>query len=184
MKTIRFTVPGEPKAKGRPRFRTFTTKQGKTIGSAYTPKTTASFENRVSLHYLEAVGSAAPVEGPVAMGMSVFLPIPASRPKYWKAEAAMEKVPVIKRPDLDNLVKSVLDALNNVLYKDDSQVFYASQAKFYSTIPRVEIVVHIFKDEMEVAQCQSTNAPFTPTPANAEYHGAQTILEFRTSSTS
>ena len=47
----------------------------------------------------------------------------------------------IKRPDADNIAKIVLDALNGIAYKDDSQIVDLSVPKRYSDKPRVEIFI-------------------------------------------
>lgn len=41
----------------------------------------------------------------------------------------MERVPHEKKPDLDNLAKSVLDALNGIVWRDDAQVASLSMSK-------------------------------------------------------
>ena len=46
-----------------------------------------------------------------------------------------------KKPDLDNVIKSILDALNKVAYHDDTQIVSLSVEKFYSDSPRVEVAI-------------------------------------------
>jgi Holliday junction resolvase RusA-like endonuclease len=46
-----------------------------------------------------------------------------------------------KKPDIDNVVKLVADALNEVAYKDDTQIIELECRKFYSDIPRIEITI-------------------------------------------
>ena len=52
----------------------------------------------------------------------------------------------VKKPDCDNIAKIVLDALNKIAYKDDSQVIELSVKKLYSEVAKVS--VHI--EEIEV----------------------------------
>ncbi|WP_334299865.1 RusA family crossover junction endodeoxyribonuclease [Anaerobutyricum hallii] len=47
-----------------------------------------------------------------------------------------------KKPDLDNVIKSILDALNKVAYHDDTQIVSLSMEKFYSDSPRVEVTIN------------------------------------------
>jgi Holliday junction resolvase RusA-like endonuclease len=56
-----------------------------------------------------------------------------------KADAPMNHT---GRPDIDNLLKFVMDALNGVFYKDDSQICQVFTLKQYNTRPGtlVEIV--------------------------------------------
>ncbi|CZR99762.1 Endodeoxyribonuclease RusA [Clostridioides difficile] len=44
-----------------------------------------------------------------------------------------------KKPDLDNIIKSVADSLNGIAYKDDSQIVEVVSKKYYSDRPRVEV---------------------------------------------
>ena len=92
MKSWTFAVPGSPVPKGRPRL-------GK--AGVYTPKRTKAYELKVAQCALAAGTRCAPA------GRRVSLEIEA----YLKREA-----------DLDNLVKSVSDALNGIAYLDDRQV--------------------------------------------------------------
>jgi Holliday junction resolvase RusA-like endonuclease len=104
---ITFEVPGKPRGKGRPRFSMKT-------GHAYTPKDTASYENLVKVMYLNAGGELH--EGPVHIYIDAYYQIPVSKSK--KEKALMEKgelMPTVL-PDADNIIKSVLDGLNNVAF--------------------------------------------------------------------
>lgn len=44
-----------------------------------------------------------------------------------------------KKPDIDNIAKAVLDALNSVAYRDDTQIVELQIRKQYSEKPRLEI---------------------------------------------
>ena len=55
-----------------------------------------------------------------------------------------------KKPDLDNVAKLILDSLNNVAYKDDSQIVMLKVEKFYGEIPRMEIDLKNIKMEGEM----------------------------------
>ena len=57
------------------------------------------------------------------------------------------KISHTKKPDLDNLVKLVLDAYNGVLYDDDSQIISLSLSKMYSSTPGIEINITEIDDE-------------------------------------
>jgi Holliday junction resolvase RusA-like endonuclease len=47
-----------------------------------------------------------------------------------------------KKPDIDNIEKIIFDALNGIAYNDDSQIVSCWADKFYSTVPRVEVVIY------------------------------------------
>ena len=55
------------------------------------------------------------------------------------------KIRPTKKPDADNIMKAVADALNGIAYKDDSQIVNVTIAKWYSDTPRVEVA--IFREE-------------------------------------
>lgn len=136
---IRLTIPGEPVAKAR--ARSFRTKGGG-IGH-FTPERTRSYEAAVRSIAAEAMGALRPFDGPVAMRLSAFFQAPKSLKKADKELAEREALPVIKRPDADNIAKSVADGMNGIVYKDDSQVFEVMVEKYYSPRPRVEVeIVH------------------------------------------
>lgn len=52
-----------------------------------------------------------------------------------------KKIRPIKRPDLDNVLKAVSDALNKIAYKDDSQIVGAVLRKYYGDDARTEVRV-------------------------------------------
>ena len=71
---------------------------------------------------------AAPGRQPIPAGVPVRLEVlaefamPASASKLSRLAAESEPPPMPVRPDLDNLVKTVLDGLNGVAWVDDGQV--------------------------------------------------------------
>lgn len=132
--TVRFHVPGQPVGKGRPRI-------GKVGAHArmFTPQKTASYEGMVSLAAQQAMNGAALIEGPVQAQLRIDVMIPASwSGKKQRAAAAGEVLPTSK-PDADNVVKAIFDALNGVVWKDDVQVVDLTVKKRYSTVPGVAV---------------------------------------------
>ena len=135
---VKFTIPGEPVSKGRPRFTR--------TGFAYTDKRTAKFENLVRLAYSEAYPDRIPSENPVALSVDAYFSIPKSWSKKKKALAADCMIWKTSRPDLDNIVKSVSDGLNEVAWKDDAQIYMLQAWKGFSENPRTEVEID-FKEE-------------------------------------
>ena len=126
-----FEIPGNPKGKGRPRFAR--------SGHAYTPESTASYENLVKVLFMQKYPGTQPIpQGiPLEAHLTAFFPIPKSASKSRAAD--MEKgfeLPT-KKPDTDNLAKIVLDALNGLAYHDDAQIVRLTVQKSYSREPRV-----------------------------------------------
>jgi Holliday junction resolvase RusA-like endonuclease len=147
-----FEVIGDPVAKARPKFRNITTKAGKSFVSTYTPKKSVNFENQVSNAFSAKYGPVIPTEKSVKLEIFAHFMPPKSIPKYKKAEIENGLVRFIKRPDIDNVLKSVLDALNQVVYQDDNQVYSITCAKYYSYRPRTIIRItteeELEKDEL------------------------------------
>lgn len=114
-KKIWFTVPGKIVGKGRPRFTT----QGRFV-RAYTPKPTVDYENKIaSCYHLKTS-----YKSDKALRVKIFAyrEIPKSTTKKLK-NWLLEKVFLCTvKPDIDNIIKVVLDALNDVAYYDDIQV--------------------------------------------------------------
>lgn len=137
---IHFVIPGPPTAKGRPRFAHMKTKRGKHFTRTYSDKETASFENLVKIAYWQQ-RTGKPSESAIFVVVTYYLPIPKSWPKYRREWAQHHPYPVTKRPDLDNLTKSVLDGLNGVAFQDDAQVYRIITTKLYSDNPRTEVTV-------------------------------------------
>ena len=128
---LMFTVPGVPKGKARPRVTR--------TGHAFTPKGTVEYENMVRMSFVTAYPDRVPIPAnvPVSAGIKAYFPIPKSWSKK-KREAAELDAPT-KKPDLDNIAKSILDSLNTIAFCDDSQVVYLMVSKHYSDRPRVEV---------------------------------------------
>jgi Holliday junction resolvase RusA-like endonuclease len=127
--TIRLVVPFEPVAKGRPRF-------VRATGRAYTPPKTAVGEWQIRQAFLTSLEPPEPLMGPLRMTLQCFVRMPASIPKYKQATARP-----IARPDIDQYVKTALDALNGHAYPDDSAVVELHACKSFGMPPRWEITL-------------------------------------------
>ena len=133
---VEFFVPGQPVGKGRPRA---TVRAGR--ARLYTPAKTEKYEARVALFAQQAMAGRPVMAGPVALSVTALFPIPTSWPKKRQAAARAGTEQHTKRPDADNCAKAVLDGLNGVVWKDDSQVVTLSIEKRYAEVPRVEVLV-------------------------------------------
>lgn len=138
---VKFTVLGTPQGKGRPRF----TKVGNFV-KAYTPDSTVSYENLIKLEYRRQCRDYRfPEEIPLDVRIMAYYDIPKSVSKKKRQEMISHQLRPMKKPDNDNIIKCVLDALNQIAYKDDVQVADCQIRKFYSESPR--IVVSITESE-------------------------------------
>lgn len=134
-----FVVEGKPVGKGRPRF--------KRVGNfvqTYTPANTAEYEKLVRLRFQNAGGVI--TDKPVRVAVVAFFAPPKSIRKREKADMLSNLILPMKKPDVDNIAKIILDALNGIAYKDDSQVVELSVKKKYASEAKVS--VHI--EEIEV----------------------------------
>lgn len=129
---IKFTVPGVPVGKGRPRFM----KNGHT----YTPQKTRDYEDKVVLCWKCQSGKGFAAGVPLAANISAFFSVPRNLSRE-KANA-LDSTPHTKRPDADNVAKAILDALNGHAYQDDSAIAFLSVQKYYLLgAPRVEVTI-------------------------------------------
>lgn len=131
----KFTIPGEPKAKARPRM----TK----VGHTYTPQGTVNYENWVRCCYIDAKNKLGlkKLSGPVEAIITCYFTIPKSFTKAKREKALNGELRPCKKPDVDNLAKSVLDAINTLAYDDDKQVVELTVKKYYSDDPRTEVEI-------------------------------------------
>ena len=135
MNQVKFTIPGEPKGKGRPRV---VNRGG--FSKAYTPKDTVAYENLVKLEYgYQANGFRFDDGTQLDMRIHAFYGIPKSASKKKRGLMMEGLVRPTKKPDMDNVVKIIADSLNQIAYKDDTQIVDCQCRKFYSDEPRVEV---------------------------------------------
>lgn len=129
-----FEIEGKPVGKGRPRFR----RMGNFV-QTYTPTATADYEKLVRLRFQNAGGVI--TDKPVKVEVVALFAPPKATKKKQKAEMLANRVLPIKKPDVDNIAKIILDALNKIAYIDDSQVIELIVKKRYSAESKV--TVHI-----------------------------------------
>lgn len=134
---VRFTIPGEPKGKGRPKF----ARVGKGVRT-YTPEATANYENLICVEF-ERQCPGAYFEKSIALEMTIigYYAIPKSASKKDRALMLGRKKRPIKKVDSSNLTKAVEDALNGVAYWDDVQIVDTIVRRFYDERPRVEVTL-------------------------------------------
>jgi len=132
-KKIKFVIMGTPVAKGRPRLSRYGT---------YTPKMTKDYEALVIESYRSQVKNGY-TEEPIEIDLLFCFEIPKSYSKKRRLDIQSGKEKYTKKPDIDNLIKSILDGLNGVAFKDDNQVINVTAKKVYSDIARVEVEITV-----------------------------------------
>ena len=134
MSMVYFFVPGKVQGKARPRF-------SSKSGTVYTPGRTKSYERQIAEAYAEQHGPC--FDGPVMVVIEAVFPIPKSWTRAKKAEAMAGKLAPGK-PDIDNILKVVLDGLNGIAYEDDKQVVLTQCKKVYADTTRpAGLYVHV-----------------------------------------
>jgi Holliday junction resolvase RusA-like endonuclease len=127
---IAFEIPGEPMAKQRPKFG---------CGRAYTPDKTTNYETLVKMEYHNQINKM--LDGEIEAKIIAYYAIPKSASKKKQIAMRLGNIMPTKRPDVDNIAKIVLDSLNGIAYKDDSQVVNLQVHKLYADNPRVEVIL-------------------------------------------
>ena len=133
--TFTFEIVGEPQGKGRPRFST----RGGFV-KTYTPEKTASYENFVKVCYLNKY-KGKKLDGEITAEIIAYFSIPNSLSKKKRSEAIEGKIKPTKKPDTDNIAKTILDSLNGIAFEDDKQVVALLVNKLYGEEAKVVVVL-------------------------------------------
>lgn len=130
----RIEVKGKPHGQGRPRTTIIAGKP-----HIYKDTNSREYEKRIASEYIKVGGELH--EGAVRLSILASFPVNKSEKKNTKIQMLEDKIAPTKKPDLDNIVKAVMDGLNGVAYKDDSQVVAIDAQKCYGREGRVIVTV-------------------------------------------
>ncbi|GIV03997.1 MAG: hypothetical protein KatS3mg015_2827 [Fimbriimonadales bacterium] len=123
-------VPGIPAPQGSKRH----VGHGVLIESS---RSVGPWRERVALHLVESHPSK-PRRDYIAVHLTFCFPRPKSHfKKDGTLRASAPKFP--GRPDIDKLVRAILDAMTGIVFVDDSQVIRLTATKVYDTTPGVDI---------------------------------------------
>jgi len=139
---VMFTIPGVPVGKGRPRF----SRQGGKVRT-HTPEKTVNYESLVRLAASQAMAGHDLLTRPVSLFLTMHMPIPASWSKRRHELAARGLIGATVKPDLDNVCKSIADAMNGIVYLDDKLIVSATIVKQYGTVPHVAVRVQEYAEK-------------------------------------
>lgn len=147
---ITFEVPGVARGQGRPRA---TIRGGH--ASVYETAEDKSYKGLIQFHAMQKLneeGLNYPFPTP-ATGFKVELVISKAIPKSFSKKkqnaAYADKILPLTKPDLDNVAKIYLDALNGIVWEDDSAVTSLSISKQYWNVERVVVIVEYENDQDE-----------------------------------
>lgn len=129
-----FEVPGKVVGKERPRVNMYT-------GRVYTPNKTKEYECLIQQYFKIVYPTADMLEGRIHIDIIAYLKIPKGTSKVKEKEMLEGNMSPTQKPDIDNIAKSVLDAMNKVAFKDDNQVTRISVEKRFSTEDKVQITI-------------------------------------------
>lgn len=131
---IEFEILGKPQGKARPRLGKYST---------YTAEKTRAYEELVRYTFKNQCKGVEPLEGALEARIIAVFEVPKSYSKKKREEMLRNGVHVFK-PDTDNIAKIVLDSLNGLAFKDDSQVTKLTVAKMYGEQEKVVVEIDNF----------------------------------------
>lgn len=129
-----FEIPGKIIGKGRPRLNSYT-------GQVYTPTKTKDYENLVIQYFMLKYPRFTPFEGRVSVEITANFEVPKSAKKPEKELMLENKLNPLKKPDIDNIVKIILDAMNECAFKDDTQITKLAVEKKYAQTESIYVKI-------------------------------------------
>jgi Holliday junction resolvase RusA-like endonuclease len=142
---FKLTIPGKPLGKQRPRGRN----TGKFI-QMYTPKETVNYESLIKLYFSNKYGHLLGqlLQGALSLRVTAYFQIPKSASKVKRTKMLTGELRPLVKPDFDNILKIIADALEKVLYNNDSQIVTSHFDKYYAEVPKVEIEIEQLPNEI------------------------------------
>lgn len=120
--------------KARPRMNTIT-------GHAYTPSKTKNYEYFTRFIFTNKYSDYEQLEGRLQVKIIAYIELPKKRTKLAEAEMLANIQSPTKKPDIDNIVKIILDSLNGYAYKDDKQITKLEVEKRYARSSKAFIII-------------------------------------------
>ena len=129
-----FEVPGKVIGKGRPRLNSYT-------GIVYTPTKTKDYETLIEQYFLLKYPKFKMLEGRIKVSIIAYFSIPKATKKSDINEMLDNNISPTKKPDIDNIVKAVLDSMNKFAFKDDNQITKLEVEKKYAQEDKVYVKI-------------------------------------------
>ena len=129
-----FEVPGKITGKGRPRVNSYT-------GIVYTPTKTKDYESLIEQYFLLKYPRFKQIEQRAKVTIIAYFDIPKSTKKSDIEGMLNNEISPTKKPDIDNIVKIVLDAMNKFAFKDDTQITKLEVEKKYGNEEKIIIKI-------------------------------------------
>lgn len=132
--TYEFEVPGKITGKGRPRVNSYT-------GIVYTPTRTKDYECLIEQYFLLKYPKFKEIVGRIKVSIIAYFQIPKSTKKCDIENMLNNSISPTKKPDIDNIVKVILDAMNKFAFKDDTQITKLEVEKKYGIEEKIYIKI-------------------------------------------
>ncbi len=129
-----FEVIGDIKGKARPRVNTYT-------GRAYTPSDTKDYENLIKQYFKIKYPKYEPLKGRIAVEIISYFKIPKNTTNKDKKAISEGILSPTKKPDIDNIVKIILDAMNKMAFNDDNQITKLYVEKKYNEEEKIYVKI-------------------------------------------
>jgi len=128
-------VPGKPV--GKQRARVVSNRRGT---HSFTPMMTVQWEGLIKI--LASQAGIQPTDMPTSVGIEIERTVPRSWSRKKKAQA-LSYGWATGKPDIDNVIKAVLDALNGIAWRDDSQVVTITASRTFTERDQTTITIEL-----------------------------------------
>lgn len=137
---MEFVIDLAPKPQSRPRF----TRHGR----PYELKDMKEYKQAVERSVKEQMNGNKLIDVPISVSMTIYIEPPQYISKVKKNASALkeERLNVMRKPDIDNYVKAILDSMNDIVFKDDGQISELYAKKVYSLRPRTEVEIKVLEE--------------------------------------
>ena len=129
-----FEVPSKIIGKGRPRLNSYT-------GQVYTPTRTKDYESLVEQYFLLKYPRYKTIDGRAKVTITAYFEVPKSAGKVAKEQMLGNTISPTKKPDIENIVKIVLDSMNKFAFKDDTQITKIEVEKLYGDVEKLYVKI-------------------------------------------
>ena len=136
---IKFTYYGDAVGKSRPRY----SRRGDYVHT-YTPKKTKNFEDGIKIAFMESCHGRAPIykiDKALYSIIDIGVSVPKSYSKKKREDCLSGRLAPTKKPDIDNILKSIFDGLNGKAYEDDKQIVQIRARKVYADEPYITVLI-------------------------------------------
>ena len=125
--TVSLSFDIVPQGKGRPR-----SSHAGGVFRTHTPAKTVAYERTLRDQAALQIRGHEPLSGPLYVSMAFYFPQKTKK---------RHQTPKATKPDIDNLVKAVADALNGIVWHDDNQIARILAGKEWAAEGRIDVIV-------------------------------------------